>query len=442
MALTECHWPHSHSRPSPRPRPPTPQSPATAMIVTEDSLYRSSTQFKHWSFTKQQLDAQRTNTNTLATARVKANVARLRAQRAESDGATSGVENGNGTSTANTAAAAPTSDLACLTAEEELKIVDDFCERAVKLGTHCGYNYNVIATCIQYLRRFYLYNSPMTYHVQNILRTSLFLATKSEFLRENVENFAANSGRNVTAESVLAPEHLVMQGLRYNLDVRHPFRGLKGAHLELIQIAHGKYDGPGDNGTSADIQARMQTLPSTTDGPATKSTAAALEARITTAYTHASRTLKTAALYTDAYFLYTPSQIMLAAHLLADEPLTLFYLSLKLPATSPLHAKLLATLRACAQLLSSHRLYIYTSLPQEEQDAREAAHQAQVKALIAKLKMCRDPDKVDLVKLNQAHKRDAVGQDGLDEHKAKKRKLAREGYEKESDAFWGPELGK
>ncbi|KAF2847329.1 cyclin-like protein [Plenodomus tracheiphilus IPT5] len=415
------------------------------MIVTEDSLFRSSTQFKHWSFTKPQLDAQRRTTNVLATERVKANVARLRAQRAESDGPISGVETGSGTSTPNPGAA-PTSDLACLTAEEELKIVDDFCERAVKLGTHCGYNYNVIATCIQYLRRFYLYNSPMTYHVQNILRTSLFLATKSEFLRENVENFAANSGRNVTAESVLAPEHLVMQGLRYNLDVRHPFRGLKGVHLELTQIAHGKYDGPGDNSTSADIQSRMQTLPSSTTNsgnpPRTKATVAALEARITNAYTHASRTLKTAAQYTDVYFLYTPSQIMLSAHLLADSPLTLFYLSLKLTSSSPIYAKLLSTLRACAELLSSHRLYVYTTLPQAEQDAREAVHQAHVKALIAKLKMCRDPDKVDLVKLNQAHKRDAVGEEGLDEHKAKKRKLAREGYEKESDAFWGPELGK
>ncbi|KAI8940578.1 hypothetical protein NX059_001853 [Plenodomus lindquistii] len=425
---------------SPAPPPPPPAA-AAAMIVTEDSLYRSSTQFKHWSFTKTQLAAQRTKTNVLATERVKANVARQRAQRAESDGATSGVENGSGDSTPNPGAT-PATDLACLTAEEELKIVDDFCERAVKLGTHCGYNYNVIATCIQYLRRFYLYNSPMTYHVQNILRTSLFLATKSEFLRENVETFAANSGRNVTAESVLAPEHLVMQGLRYNLDVRHPFRGLKGVHLELTQIAHGKYDGPGDHGTSADIQARMQSLPSTTNGPATKSTAASLEARITNAYTHASRTLKTAALFTDAYFLYTPSQILLSAHLLADEPLTLFYLSLKVPSSSPIHAKLLSTLRSCAALLSSHRLYIYNSLPQQEQDEREAKHTAEIKELIAKLKGCRDPDKVDLVKLNQAQKRDAVGEEGLDERKAKKRKVAREEWEKEGEAFWGPELGR
>jgi len=282
----------------------------------------------------------------------------------------------------------------------------------------------------------------MTYHVQNILRTSLFLATKSEFLRENVETFAANSGRNVTAESVLAAEHLVMQGLRYNLDVRHPFRGLKGVLLELTQIAHAKYDGPGEHGTSVEMQARMQNVPPAAGSPATAPTIAGMEARITNAYTHASKALKTAALFTDAYFLYTPSQIMLAAHLLADEPLTLFYLSLKIPSPSPSSSKMLSTLRACANLLSSHRLYTYTTLPQAEADAREAQHQAEVQALIAKLKLCRDPDKVDLVKLNQAQKRDAVGEEGLDAHKAKKRKLAREGYEKESDAFWGPELAK
>lgn len=282
----------------------------------------------------------------------------------------------------------------------------------------------------------------MTYHVQNILRTSLFLATKAEFLRENVEEFAANSGRNVSAESVLAPEHLVMQGLRYNLDVRHPFRGLKGVHLELTAAINGRYEGPGQHETSADVQMHVLQLPSTVGGPPTKSTMQQAEARITNAYAHASRTLKTAALFTDAYFLYTPSQTMLAAHLLADEPITLYYLSLKVPSASPLHAKLLATLRSCATMLSAHRLYASATLTQPEQDAREATHQAQVKALIAKLKMCRDPDKVDLVKLNQAQKRDAVDGGGLEESKAKRRKLAREGYEKESDAFWGPELTK
>lgn len=119
------------------------------MKVTEDEIYRSSTQFKHWSFTPAQLAAQRSTTNILATERVKANVARQRAQRAESDGISSGME-GNGDSGANTpdAVTSGRAEVDCLTAEEELSIVDEFCERAVKLGVHCKFGFNVIVRTI------------------------------------------------------------------------------------------------------------------------------------------------------------------------------------------------------------------------------------------------------------------------------------------------------
>ena len=72
------------------------------MKLSEDDLYRTSTQYKAWSFTKQQLAAQRLKTNLQATERVKANVARQGAQRAqqtETDSVGSGVENGSGANT-------------------------------------------------------------------------------------------------------------------------------------------------------------------------------------------------------------------------------------------------------------------------------------------------------------------------------------------------------
>lgn len=285
----------------------------------------------------------------------------------------------------------------------------------------------------------------MTYHVQNILRTSLFLATKAEGMHESVETFAANSGRNVSSESVLAAEYLVMQALRYNLDVRHPFRALKGGHLELIQLAHGKYEMPTPSGeTAAQLRDRMLALPSptaTTSKPSQKMTPKQLEDRINAAYGATSATLKSAALFTDSYFLYTPSQIWLSALLLADKPLTTFYLSLKLPSSHPSHQKLLSTLTSCATLLSSHRTHTVLSLAPEQAQQVEATHKARTLQLINKLKNCRDPDKIDLVQLNASQKRDAIQQGSLEESKAKRRKLAREGYEKEADAFWGPELG-
>jgi cyclin H len=282
----------------------------------------------------------------------------------------------------------------------------------------------------------------MTYHVNNILRTIMFLATKVELFTIHVSQYAEGAGRNVTAEDVLAPEYIIVQSLRYNLDVRHPFRAIKAGHMEMLEMAHGKYQGPAQGLSPKDVQAKICALSAKVGGQAMKMPEKKVEERIHTAYGVATNTLRTIAVLTDAYFLYTPSQIWLSAHLLADEPLTLFYLSLKVPTSSPIHAKLLSTLRNCAALISSHRLYVNATLPAPEREAREAKHKAEIKTLVQKLKNCRDPDKVDLVKLNQAQKRDAVQGDALEESKAKRRKLAREGYEKESDAFWGPELSK
>lgn len=283
----------------------------------------------------------------------------------------------------------------------------------------------------------------MTYEGQNISRTAMFIANKAESYFLNAENYAARFGSKATAEKVLAPEYLIIQALRYNLDVRHPFRGLKGGHLELIELAKGNLAAlPNATETPAELQARMLLLPRKPDGPATRMSIAELEKRITDAYGFASHILKTAALLTDSYFLYTPSHIWLSAHLLADEPLTLFYLSTKLPSPSPMAAKTLATIRSCATLLSSHRSFNSDRIPPSEKDARDKKEKEEVQVLVKKLRQCRDPDKIDLVKLNQAQKRDAVEGGGLEESKAKRRKLQREGYEKEADDFWGPELPK
>jgi cyclin H len=112
------------------------------MKLSEDDLYRTSTQFSHWSFTTKQIAAQRLKTNIQAAERVKANVARQRAQRlqqAESDSLSSGVENGSGANTPLLDRSGDVKEVDCLTAGEELMIVDEFCERALQLGAHCQF---------------------------------------------------------------------------------------------------------------------------------------------------------------------------------------------------------------------------------------------------------------------------------------------------------------
>lgn len=143
------------------------------MKLSEDDLYRTSTQFKAWSFTSQQLAAQRLKTNVQATERVKANVARQRAQRLqqnESDSISSGVENGSGANTPLPDRSNDVKEVDCLTADEELMIVDEFCERALQLGAHCQFPTEVTVrmTSYQYSRS----NKLMTYCRQHASNSS------------------------------------------------------------------------------------------------------------------------------------------------------------------------------------------------------------------------------------------------------------------------------
>lgn len=292
------------------------------------------------------------------------------------------------------------------------------------------------------MRRFYLLNSPMTYDPNTISRSVMFIANKAEGHHLSVERYAERLPKT-TPENILAPEFLIVQALRFNYEVHHPFRGLKGGHLEIMEMAHGRAPLlPNSPQSASEIQKAMLALPRKANGPASSMTIEQLEKRCTDAYGFASHVLKTSALLTDAYFLYTPSQIWLAAHLLADEPLTLLYLSTKTRPSNPIHTKLLSTVRACAALLASHRTFNPEHQTPEEKAARDKQEKEEMSFLMKKLRQCRDPDKIDLVKLNQAQKRDAVVDGEVEENKAKRRKVARENYQKEADEFWGPELNK
>ncbi|CAI6333398.1 unnamed protein product [Periconia digitata] len=422
------------------------------MKLTEDDIYRNSSQYKHWSFTPTQLAELRLKTNIQACERVKANVARQRAQRAAIalDGAsasdsergnTPGLENGNGNVSSNGGTPLRLDkEVDCLTVAEEMRLVEKFCETTLDLAKFIGLPSDVTATAVQFLRRFYLYNSPMTYDALIVSRTITFIACKTDNANPNLDDYIAKLGK-VTRDQILAPEYLIVQALRFNFEVKHPFRGLKGAHLELGEIVRGAYTPlPFDTRTSNDLETEIASLPPSTSGAITGTKD--IHVRLDNAYGFASNILKRTAQLTDAYFLFTPSQIMLASLLIADEPLTVFYLSTKLPASSPLHSKTLNTLRACATVFTTHRSYTASSVSPDEKAARDQLAKAEISALMKKLKKCRDPDKMDLVKLNQAQKRDAADQGGLEENKAKRRKVARENAEKEADDFWGPELGK
>lgn len=286
----------------------------------------------------------------------------------------------------------------------------------------------------------------MTYHPKEIMPSALFLSTKTENHYTPLRSFVSKL-QKTTAEDVVAPEFLLTQGLRFTFDIRHPQRGLEGGFMELLSLAMGKgytypLSGPtahGEKVAASKLKEKMLSIlpPSgvAREGETPKPVKPEqLISRIQTTHGLAKDILKTSALLTDAYFLYTPSQIWLAALLIADSPLFNFYFDVKFPSPSSppsnlLKSKILSTLQQCSTLLKSSTS---TKPAQSEMD--------EFKRIDKKLYKCRNPEKIDLVGINKAVKRDGgYGVSGVDEKVVKKRKLERERSERDgADIFGGP----
>ena len=273
----------------------------------------------------------------------------------------------------------------------------------------------------------------MTYHPKEMMPSALFLATKTENHYTSLKSFVSNL-KKTTAEDVIAPEFLLTQGLRFTFDVRHPQRSLEGGFMELLDLVNGRGDPSMSIESKPDkIQQEMMDIAPVKGGSATQSTPGQMVTRIKNAHGRAKEVLKTSALLTDVYFLYTPAQCWLSTLLLVDEPLALFYIGTKLPTSSAIKPKLLITLKACRDMLQSS-----ASVKPGEAEIKELTR------IDKKLYKCRNPEKVDLVGINKAKKRDGDGkaEASLGEKTMKKRKLERENGLKEEDALFGPALGK
>lgn len=172
----------------------------------------------------------------------------------------------------------------------------------------------------------------MTYHPKSIILCCLFLACKSDHfflsLRRFIDGVDPDGEGGVTEEDVKAPEFLLLQGLRFTLEVRHPFRGLQGGVADMGRMSRegGLHveGGMGRVGKSAD---RVKGL------------------------------LKGAAQMTDVYFLFTPSQIWLGGLWAVDEELAGRYLEAKFRElggeAAMVREKVLVTVGRCADYLQA-----------------------------------------------------------------------------------------
>ncbi|KAI5293812.1 hypothetical protein KEM52_005179 [Ascosphaera acerosa] len=331
----------------------------------------------------------------------------------------------SGTGTGSTATDTPANaEIYCLTVQEELDIVNHFCQMCLSLGEQWQPPLPTLvrATAIQYIQRFYLTNSPMTYHPRSIMPCALFLATKTENYYMPLRRFAEVIPKT-TEEDVVAPEFLLAQGLHFTFDIKHPFRGLEGAVMEMIAMAKGEYlPGPHHQHpqhgqhrqTAASVRDALTSLPP----PPQSSGQGRLGPveRIEKSHQRCREILRTAAQFTDAYFLYTPSQIWLAAMMLVDRPLAEFYLDVKLGRRATqgqetqaikgsagesgtaeeaiqrklqqIRQRLGTVLRDCSELLST---YLRTHAPETE-----AQRKQYLKALGKKLHRCQDPERSNI----------------------------------------------
>lgn len=396
------------------------------MALTEDDIYRTSTQYRLWSYTPEALSSLRSTTNSHAADRVRAAIRRTR----------DGTE--------------ATDDIDCLTAAEELAILAHFTSQCLRIADSMQFPTNVKATAAVYLKRFYLSNSVMTYHPKNIFPACLFLSTKTENNYISLDRFTEklnsimNSKKKLTTDDVVAPEFVVTQGLRFTFDVRHPLRGLRGGLLELLAMARGAAALlPGLDKTPQQVQKDMTDVPLPPSSALTEvSTTRDLENRCGQAHDKAKDILANAALLTDVYFHYTPAQIWLAALLSVDEPLTLFYLDTKFPPATPatstnptsdtinadlVKSKVLTLIRSCAEIMSNNST---GAMPTSREE---------LVRIDKKLYQCQNPEKRDLVALNEAVKRNGAGEgdEDADSKAAKKRKQEREKREREGDVFGG-----
>ncbi|KAI0017819.1 cyclin ccl1 [Xylariomycetidae sp. FL0641] len=309
-------------------------------MATEDARYRQSSQYRLWSFSSASLAGMREKTNNLARTAISN---RLRASTPPVD---------------------PLPDF--LTPADEATLLTFYTVELLRAAAFCQLPTDIQATAAIFLRRFYVTNSIMTYPPTELLKTCLFFGCKAEGYYMRLQKFAEKFP-NTTGEEILAAEYILCQGIRFAFDVRHPFRALEGAVMELRRL--GDFD----------------------------------DDRINRAHKRTRDILKFSPLVTDAYFHYTPSQIMLAALAMADDGLVERVMREAFASQGEAAKdKVMAVIQSCREMLEKEppeRMANYWGTPESNKS---------VKPLNKKLKKCRDPDRVDLVALQKARREQAL----------------------------------
>jgi len=106
--------------------------------MTEDEIYRTSTQYRLWSFTPESLASLRSTTNATAADGVRAAIRALNAGKVESNLAENGGED-----SIPAGGRGEIREVDCLTVEEEQKLVGFYCMKTIEFTDFCEFPTNV-----------------------------------------------------------------------------------------------------------------------------------------------------------------------------------------------------------------------------------------------------------------------------------------------------------
>ncbi|KAL1410893.1 hypothetical protein Q8F55_001836 [Vanrija albida] len=244
-------------------------APATAQAGSAgESPYHESSQFRHWRYSRARLAALRAELNEKSKEVTKRNMA------AEKEAQLS----------LGHAFTDPPPPTTYLSVDEELLLVRFYCKQASDICRQgFGLSEQVETTAISYMKRFYLKNSVMEWHPKSIMPTCIFLASKTCNHPVPIDVFVSKL-KGFKPSDVLDLEFLVAQSLSFEFWVRGADKALRGWSLELQDQAR------------PPIDAIQRALPAALD-------------RL-----QWSR-------YTDAEFVYAPSQVALACFRIANAEL-------------------------------------------------------------------------------------------------------------------------
>lgn len=99
--------------------------------MIEDEIYRTSSQFRLWSYTRSSLSALRDKTNIIASGRVRAALQRTRSTQQPATHSAAGTPQPGSDGEAKNSSE---KEIECLTPEEELVLVRYYCEKTLELG--------------------------------------------------------------------------------------------------------------------------------------------------------------------------------------------------------------------------------------------------------------------------------------------------------------------